>query len=435
MEISESDNGRLVLHSSQLEEIHSEYKPSDVPVVGRAIDVVSRCMYGSKDMKVKCLIAKHLSASLEDRMSAAGSDDEKEQLKRVKQAFELYHDIRINHLSVNNQDTVRYGFLMRNRTSLLSFGLLLTNYLIFDISEIPSYILCPAVVGAGLFFVKKNVQQKLDKPVFNIDEIRDDIVDLSGKYEHHKNKYFAAKKHDKDSETGQYEPEKISDMKKTADHFIQRYCPTLDLESVTVVAEDTLNLVNGRVSDDTVKISKAHLSRDMNNFYRVYFHEIAHIDGVFLESIAEYDSVKVFFDIQQESSDHYFKYEFHRIMLLAAVHTYITERKRSIMGMMYGFYHLADTLHYNYKWFRNLFSGRKLPKYLSMGVNSVICDELAELGVKEDTIREVYGYYETPYLTKQLLFLLQYILNSNEFKGGYTRQLYHLMKTDDRFKI
>jgi len=53
---------------------------------------------------------------------------------------------------------------------------------------------------------------------------------------------------------------------------------------------------------------------------------------------------------------------------------------------------------------------------------------LVELGAPEDIVRRVFEVYENPALRSQIFFGLQHVIKNDEFMGGYTKDLYEVMK-------
>ncbi|MCX6707358.1 MAG: hypothetical protein NT001_04435 [Candidatus Woesearchaeota archaeon] len=62
----------------------------------------------------------------------------------------------------------------------------------------------------------------------------------------------------------------------------------------------------------------------------------------------------------------------------------------------------------------------------------MVHDELVESGAPKDIVRSVFDTYENPALGRQIFFGLQHILKNDEFMGGYTKDLYKVMKHEDK---
>ncbi|MCX6707359.1 MAG: hypothetical protein NT001_04440 [Candidatus Woesearchaeota archaeon] len=391
IEIEEREDGRLVLHSQSLEEVQKLYQ-SNIPVLGKIIDYIARINKPKKEELLQHLIAKNLGNYLRQKISETDSDKKKEQSERLLTAFNHYHNIRINHLSINHNDINRPNFFVRNLGYFVGVGLIAAQYVIPDLEDIPNYMIYSAIIGAnigaGIHIMKKIKNQKVDFPVPSIDEIKDDIAKLSEKY------MAAEEKHPEEmdsyeitasqleklipkltaeaadqirrlidsmsegttatlsmTKTGQYDAAKVPEMKKAVDRYVQQYCPTLDLENVKVEVSK-LRLGCGGISPfrkNVVKISRSYLDSNMNGFYRIYAHELAHIDGVYSEGMADYQAMQVISDMQSEFPDQRHGFEFYDTLLTAAVHTYVIERKKSIRNGKTKLSHLCDIIGYNAK--------------------------------------------------------------------------------------
>lgn len=473
IEIEERDTGRLVLHSQPLEDIQRPYQPSNIPVLGKVIDYVVRKIRKPKEERLQHLIAKSLGDYLGQRMSETGSGHEREQLARLQTAFNDYHNVKINHLAINYNDIQRPNFFIRNLGYFVGFGLIATQ-VVLGIEDILNYTVYPVIVGIGasLYAIKKTKNQKVNFPVPPLEEIKADVVRLSEKYRAVKERYTeelasheitvsqlenllpelpaeAAEQIrqlvgglDKDAKvtlrmkkTGKYDSEKVPWMKAAVDRYVQKYCPTLDLENVVVEVSKLRFDMGGGISPfrkNIVKVSRQALDSDMRKFYSIYAHELAHIDGIDSEGMADYQAMQVISDMQEEFPDQRHEFEFYAALLTAAAHTYVIERKKSARNGKTKSSHLGDVIGYNARKIVDGVLRRDQPSPLSAGVNRMIYDELVESGAPEEIVRSVFEVYENPALGRQIFFWLQHVLKNDEFMGGYTKDLYKVMKNQKK---
>jgi hypothetical protein len=237
------------------------------------------------------------------------------------------------------------------------------------------------------------------------------------------------------TKTGQYDADKVPEMKTAVDRYVQQYCPTLDLDNVVVEVSKLRSGKGGGISPfrkNVVKISRSSLDSNMKEFYRIYAHELAHIDGIDSEGMADYQAMQVISDMQEEFPDQRHEFEFYDTLLTAAVHTYVIERKKTIRNGRTKLSHIGDVIGYNAKKVVNGVLRREQPSPLSVGVNQRIHDELVEAGAPEDIVKRVFDTYENPALGSQFFFGLQHLLKNDEFMGGYTKDLYEVMKHHER---
>jgi len=468
IEIEERNNGRLVLHSQALEDVQKPYQSSHVPVLGKIIDYVAKKIRKPKEERLQHLIAKNLGDYFGERIAATDSDTEREQLERLQTSFNDYHNVRINHLVVNHNDVNRPNFLVRNLGYVVGFGILAAQKFIPGLEDIPNYIANPAIIGASFYAVKKMHNQKVDLPVPSLDEIKSDVAKISEKYRAAKEKCpeemdsyevtaqqleqllpklpaEAAKQIQQlidgmeegtkvtlsTNKTNQYDAKRIPEMKAAVDRYVQQYCPTLDLENVVVEVSNLRPGKAGGISPfrkNVVKLSKSSLDSDMKQFYRIYAHELAHVDGIDSEGMADYQAMQVISAMQGEFPDQRHEFEFYDTLLSAAVHTYVIERKKSIRNGNTKLGHALDVVGYNAKKLVNGITRKEQPSPLSVGVNQRVFDELIELGAPEEIVTRVFDVYENPAFGSQIFFAAQHVLKNDEFMGGYTKDLYEVMK-------
>jgi len=470
--IEERDNGRLVLHSQPLEDIQKPYLPSHTPILRNVIDYVAKVIRNPKKKKIQHLIAKNLGDYLDQKIAGAESDSESEQLKRIQTSFNDYHNVRINHLAVNHNDINRPNFFVRNLGYFVGCSIIAARNIVPALEALPNYIVYPAVCGAYIYTFKKSENQKVDFAVPSIDEIKEDVAKLSENYRAAKEKYpgemdsleitvqqlkellpkllptmssqdvekfqqfIDGKDQDatiifRGTKTDQYDPEKISEMKADVDRYVQQHCPTLDLENVCIEVSKMRSGKGGGISPfrkNVVKISRSSLDNNMKGFYRIYAHELAHIDGVSSEGMADYQAMQVISEMQEEFPDQRHEFEFFDTLLTAAVHTYVIERKKSIRKGKTKIAHLGDVIGYNAKKVLNGVLRKEQPSPVTVGINQRIHDELVESGTPEDIVKSVFETYENPALGSQFFFGLQHVIKNDEFMGGYTKDLYEVMK-------
>ena len=90
IEITEEDNGRLILHSDYLEDLRRPFK--SVPVVRNILNL----LYAPNKGKLRHLIAKNLESYLQGKVDTSESEEEKDRYSRLLEAFQDFHNIRIN---------------------------------------------------------------------------------------------------------------------------------------------------------------------------------------------------------------------------------------------------------------------------------------------------------------------------------------------------
>jgi hypothetical protein len=472
IEIEEKDNGQLVLQSQPLEDVQKPYQPSTIPIIGKVVDYVSKKVRKPKEERLQHLIATNLGDYLGEQISNTDSDTRREQLERLQTSFNDYHNVRVNHLAVNHNDIDRPNFFVRNLGYFVGFGLIAAQNVIPGLEDIPRYISYPAIIGASLYAFKKTKNQKVDFPLPPIEEIKADVVKLSEKYKAAKERYpeemdehqVTAQQLEKllpklpsdvaeqiqqlidgmeegatvtlgISKTGQYDADKVPEMKAAVDRYVQQYCPTLDLDNVVVEVSKLRSGKGGGISPfrkNVVKISRISLDSNMKYFYRIYAHELAHVDGIDSEGMADYQAMQVISDMQEEFPDQRHEFEFYDTLLTAAVHTYVIERKKTIRNGRTKMSHLDDVIGYNAKKVVNGVLRREQPSTLSVGVNQKIHDELVEAETPEDVVKRVFDMYENPAIGRQFFFGLQHLLKNDEFMGGYTKDLYEVMKRQEK---
>jgi hypothetical protein len=470
IEITEEENGRLILHSDYLEDLRRPFKR--VPIVRNILNLLCAPNKG----KLKHLIAKSLESYLQGKVDTSGSEKEKNRYSRLLEAFQDFHNIRINDLNINYDDKQRPNFLIRHIGDIAILGSVAASATIPYVREqIPWYVKSSLLLGALFYEFRARHSQSVDFPVPDLDEIKKDIQELIPKYREEKKKRdakitFTKEKYEefikelqemaisqdtrkmimgtveeegpnkivtlKGVKRKDSDPSKIPEMKKRADAYLQKYCPTLDLDKIKVILKRMWH-ESGKASRirNAAKISKPMLETDMDKFFGIYSHEVGHLDGVRSEGKAQYLEVNVMADMAKDFPDERFGLDFYCTLLEAVVHTHVTERKKSIRNGNTKLAYLKDVVVYNARRIINGLFWRPKPPVVSTGINEKISNELHEIGVPDEIIRSVFENYEDPSLGEQLSYGLQAILKRDEFGVGYTKDLYELMKHKGRLSI
>ncbi|MEI7718279.1 MAG: hypothetical protein WCI72_00295 [archaeon] len=463
--IEEKATGELVLTSEKLDAIYKAYTPS-----GASFFREVRNLLASKppEEKIKHLVAKNLCQYLTHKHSASDSEKEKEQLSRLKIAFEDYHDIKINGVIVNYDNVHRPNFLSRHAGLIAGLGLCLAKDVVPGMEHFPTYAIFATMLGTDIYFRNKSKGQKVDFPTPTIEEIKRDINRLSAQYrvakqnvEEDESKEITSdqleelladlpkeivqqvketmrqmgdKKFEirvKKSKPEEYCPEKVEQMKEEVDRYAQKYCPTCDLEKIVIEVTKMPAGSAGGISPfrkNVIKVSRDHLEGEIRDFYRIYAHELAHRDGVSVEGMADYQAMQIISDMQADFPKHGHEFELKDTLLTAAAHTYVLERKKELRKRKSVGSHLHDVLSYNVQNIASCFLRRKKVSSLSVGVNQELYDELIKLGTPQDVADKVFECYDNLSLRNQMFFGAQNLLKKDGFMGRYTKDLYRVMK-------
>jgi hypothetical protein len=470
IEIDKKESGKLVLYSSALEEEQKPSKLLNMPIIGKLIGSLKRSYKISKKDKLKHLIAKNLEDYLTEKRDTSFSLEDYERYDHLLNAFETYHNIKINDLEINQCNIKRPNLFIRN--PLLFTGAVVTAYSIFpSISELPLAVQGSMAFGLicsyATYKYSKEKDQTVNFPLPSLDEIKEDMSLLSQKYIEEKEKIFAT-----NTETDFIKPEelkekiseltkivsegtvskiiefvattedtirltstidetpdiiKIPQVKAKIDEYLQKYCPTKDLGEVKI---KLINLwgASGRVDSERneVLLSPDIFGKNWGEFYITYPHEIGHLDGMNAEGWAQYVTLQVESEMAKDFPDETHNFNVCKELLRAVTHTYVIERKKEIRKYRAKLGHLKDMFEYSFANLKSLFT-KKEPDVIDVGINREIHDELIGLGVPANIIESIFYQFENPSLKTQFFFAAQTVLKNDEFASGYTKDLYEIV--------
>ena len=156
------------------------------------------------------------------------------------------------------------------------------------------------------------------------------------------------------------------------------------------------------------------------------------LNGIDSEGMAQYQAMQIISDLEQAYPHQGHEFTYYSTLLAAAAHTYVLERKESLRQGMNGVKHFGDVVSYNTRKAISFILRREQPSVLSVGVNRTIYDELVGRGLPGPNVNKFFEDFENLSLTKMFISGLQHFLKNDDFRGGYTKDLYKLMKQKGR---
>jgi len=405
LEITEEEDGRLVLYSSELEDIQKPFEEWKIPVLGKVLNFFRRKHHEKKGKKLSHHIARNLEGHLTDN----------EELLR---AFTNGQSVRVNYLSVNLDDRWKPSFLTKCLSEYLTTSCVTASILLDDMDLFGDAFL--KVFPVSLLFsclyetLRPQYEQAIDLPLTRIDEVKKDIEKLSRRYSHLNDRYGPVQR--------KLTRERIAEMKAETDVYLRKVSPSIDTSGIGVEVKKIWGAGRRKAGKDCAIVSQEVLESDLNNFYSIYAHEALHIGGTHPEGRTHYLTFKVLEEMAKDHPERGCSMQICENYLLAASHAYICLRREDSW-----FRQLVDIASFNAKRIYNRVSKKEQPCFLDDPKNLEIVDELGDMEVPSNIIESAF-LYESLKIEHKLFFLAQHLIKKDGLGQGYTVDLYKLLK-------